>query len=140
MGEKVDVVYLIATMPGRHSGDQVHKVKKTAAPLFLLFTASGASLFVDFLVIYRAWERCTVPGVQDACCTTRGWVADDDDGDGHHRVPDVDPLEINAEPERSSASASIPVEIEMDNYDEPEVPAAAPVRKMQKAWSKKSDV
>ena len=67
-------------------------------------------------------------------------MADDDDGDGHHRVPDVDPLEINAEPERSSASASIPVEIEMDNYDEPEVPAAAPVRKMQKAWSKKSDV
>ena len=27
------IVYLIATMPGRHSGDQVHKVKKNAAPL-----------------------------------------------------------------------------------------------------------
>ena len=35
MGQKIDFVYLIATMPGRHSGDQVHKVKKNAAPLFL---------------------------------------------------------------------------------------------------------
>ena len=25
-GVKIDFVYLIATMPGRHSGDQVHKV------------------------------------------------------------------------------------------------------------------
>ena len=41
MEEKVDFVYLIATVPGRHSGDQVHKVKKTAAPFFLHFTASG---------------------------------------------------------------------------------------------------
>ena len=40
-GEKSDFVYLVATMPGRHSGDQVHKVKKTAAPSFLHFTASG---------------------------------------------------------------------------------------------------
>ena len=32
--EKIDFVYLIATMPGRHSGDQVHKVKKNAAPPF----------------------------------------------------------------------------------------------------------
>ena len=34
MWEQVDCVHLIATVPGRHSGDQVHKVKKTAAPLF----------------------------------------------------------------------------------------------------------
>ena len=34
---KTDFVYLIAAMPGRHSGDQVHKVKKTAAPLFLFY-------------------------------------------------------------------------------------------------------
>ena len=27
-------MYLVAAMPGRHSGDQVHKVKKTAAPSF----------------------------------------------------------------------------------------------------------
>ena len=44
MGEKVDFVCLIATMPGRHSGDQVHKVKKTAAPLFLYFTGPVAEL------------------------------------------------------------------------------------------------
>ena len=41
MGEKVDFVYLIATMPGRHSGDQVHKVKKTAAPSFSFFRCDG---------------------------------------------------------------------------------------------------
>ena len=35
-GVKVDFVYLIATMPGRQSGDQVHKVKKIAA-LFFVF-------------------------------------------------------------------------------------------------------
>ena len=35
MGQKIDFVYLTATMPGRHSGDQVHKVKKAAAPLLL---------------------------------------------------------------------------------------------------------
>ena len=35
-GEKIDFVCLIATMPGRHSGDQVHKVKKTAVPLFYI--------------------------------------------------------------------------------------------------------
>ena len=35
MGEKIDFVYLIATMPGRHSGAQVHKAKKNAAPWFL---------------------------------------------------------------------------------------------------------
>ena len=34
MGEKVDFVYLIAIMPGRHSGDRVRKVKRAAAPLF----------------------------------------------------------------------------------------------------------
>ena len=33
-GAKLDFVYLIATVPGRHSGDQVHEVKKNAAPLF----------------------------------------------------------------------------------------------------------
>ena len=27
MGEKIDFVYLVAAMPGRHSGDQAHKVK-----------------------------------------------------------------------------------------------------------------
>ena len=36
-GVKVDFVYLIATMPGRHSGDQVHKVKKAAAPSLFYF-------------------------------------------------------------------------------------------------------
>ena len=37
-GGAIDFVYLRSgtTMPGRHSGDQVHKVKKTAAPSFLL--------------------------------------------------------------------------------------------------------
>ena len=44
MGQKIDFVYLIATMPGRHSGDQVHKVKKTAAPLFLFFRYFGLNL------------------------------------------------------------------------------------------------
>ena len=34
MGGKIDFVYLIAT---RHSGDQVHKAKKTAAPSFLFY-------------------------------------------------------------------------------------------------------
>ena len=38
MRGKINCVYLIATMPGRHSGrhsgDQVHKVKKNAAPFF----------------------------------------------------------------------------------------------------------
>ena len=29
---KIDFVYLVATVPGLHSGDQVHKVKKNAAP------------------------------------------------------------------------------------------------------------
>ena len=33
MGNKVDFVCLAATVPGRHSGGQVHKVKKHAAPL-----------------------------------------------------------------------------------------------------------
>ena len=28
-------------MPGRHSGDQVHKVKKTAAPLLVIFYLQG---------------------------------------------------------------------------------------------------
>ena len=37
MGKKVDLVCLSATMPGRHSGDQVHKVKKTAAPSFTFY-------------------------------------------------------------------------------------------------------
>ena len=37
MGQKLDFVCLVATMPGRHSGDQVHKVKKIAAPSFLYF-------------------------------------------------------------------------------------------------------
>ena len=37
MGQKVDFVCLVATMPGRHSGDQVHKVKKSAAPLLLFY-------------------------------------------------------------------------------------------------------
>ena len=31
-GVKIDFVYLIATMPGRHSGDQVHKITNGAAP------------------------------------------------------------------------------------------------------------
>ena len=44
MGQKTDFVYWIATMPGRHSGDQVHKVKKTAAPLLLYFTCSQTQL------------------------------------------------------------------------------------------------
>ena len=34
-GGKSDFAVRLATMPGRHSGDQVHKVKKAAAPLFL---------------------------------------------------------------------------------------------------------
>ena len=33
-GTNIDFVYLIGTMPGRHSGDQVHKVKQVAAPSF----------------------------------------------------------------------------------------------------------
>ena len=37
MGQKVDFVCLVATMPGRHSGDHVHKVKNTAAPFFYIF-------------------------------------------------------------------------------------------------------
>ena len=36
-GEKIDFVYVIATMPGRHSGDQVHKVKKAAAAIVFIF-------------------------------------------------------------------------------------------------------
>ena len=47
-GKKVDFVYLVATMPGRHSGDQVHKVKKTAAPrvyILLLQAAVNGSGF-----------------------------------------------------------------------------------------------
>ena len=36
-GRKIDFVYLLATMSGRHSGDQVHKAKKPAAPLFLIY-------------------------------------------------------------------------------------------------------
>ena len=40
-GAKVDFVYLVATTPERHSGDQVHNVKKAAAPSFPFFTASG---------------------------------------------------------------------------------------------------
>ena len=35
MGINIDFVCLIATMPGRHSGGQVHKVKQNAAPLLL---------------------------------------------------------------------------------------------------------
>ena len=31
-GGNTDFVYLVATRPGRHSGGQVHNVKKTAAP------------------------------------------------------------------------------------------------------------
>ena len=31
-------------MPGQHSGDQVHKIKKTAAPSLLYFAAAGKSL------------------------------------------------------------------------------------------------
>ena len=34
MGQKIDFAVRLATMPGRHSGDQVHKVKKTPAPSF----------------------------------------------------------------------------------------------------------
>ena len=37
MGQKIDFVYVIATMPGRHSADQVHKVKEAAAPSFLFY-------------------------------------------------------------------------------------------------------
>ena len=39
-GEQVDFVYLIATMPGQHSGDQVHKAEKNAAPHFVKCTAA----------------------------------------------------------------------------------------------------
>ena len=42
MGEKIDFVYLIATLPGRHCGAQVHKVKKTAAPLNFCLLAGDA--------------------------------------------------------------------------------------------------
>ena len=34
-GRNPSFVYLIATMPGRHSGDQVHKIKKNAAPFVI---------------------------------------------------------------------------------------------------------
>ena len=37
MGQRSTLLHLIATMPGRHSGDQVHKVKKNAAPFLMLF-------------------------------------------------------------------------------------------------------
>ena len=39
-------------MPGRHSGDQVHKVKKTAAPSFFIFYAQS--------------QRTNVAGAADA--------------------------------------------------------------------------
>ena len=41
-GKNIDLVYLIATTPGRHSGDQVHNVKKNAAPSFWYVTNSGS--------------------------------------------------------------------------------------------------
>ena len=45
-GEKIDFVCLGSgtTMPGRHSGDQVHKVKKNAAPSFVYVTALGTKI------------------------------------------------------------------------------------------------
>ena len=36
-GANIDFAVRLATMPGRHSGDQVHKVKKAAAPSFLFY-------------------------------------------------------------------------------------------------------
>ena len=36
-------------MPGRHSGDQVHKVKQTAAPSFLYFTGN------EIGALFGAW-------------------------------------------------------------------------------------
>ena len=33
---EVDFAVRLVTMPGRHGGDQVHKAKKTAAPLFFM--------------------------------------------------------------------------------------------------------
>ena len=33
MGKNIDFAVRLAAMPGRHSGDQIHKVKKAAAPL-----------------------------------------------------------------------------------------------------------
>ena len=60
MGQKIDFVYLIATMPGRHSGDQVHKVKKTAAPSFFIFYVQMVmwALFNSPMVMYALF---TVP-------------------------------------------------------------------------------
>ena len=49
-GENIDFLYLIATMPGRHSGDQVHKVKQTAAPSFVL----------PFTVQWGKYRRCVL--------------------------------------------------------------------------------
>ena len=40
-GVKIDFAVRLAAVPGRHSGDQVHKVKKVAAPFFWHFTALG---------------------------------------------------------------------------------------------------
>ena len=60
--EKIDFVYLIATMPGRHSGDQVHKDKKNAAPPFLTYCPSryhGPSGRV--VVQFSAWNATQHP-------------------------------------------------------------------------------
>ena len=43
-GEKIDFVGLIATLPGRHSGDHVHKVKKKCRAIALYLTVSGDKL------------------------------------------------------------------------------------------------
>ena len=46
--ENTDFVYLIATVLGRHSGDQVHTVKKAAAPSFFILLAGDANgMFFD---------------------------------------------------------------------------------------------
>ena len=55
MGAKIDGVYLIATMPGRHSGDQVHKVKKTPAPSFYFL----------FYCVFESYSQHNGPGASD---------------------------------------------------------------------------
>ena len=62
MGEKVDFVYLIAHVPGRHSGDQVHKVKKAAAPSFyiLLLQARPMATLADNEMYSRTFDEASV--------------------------------------------------------------------------------
>ena len=60
---KIDLVCLVAAMPGRHSGDQVHIVKKTAAPLCLFYGG-------------------TLPCARGRSALCTGWAFVEDDG-GH---------------------------------------------------------